>query len=588
MELDNILAELSKATTEDLTAALAAIREGAGKVDTSAGYTEETVKALEDYAAAKAQIEGEINRRAELASRGDAAKGAFAEGEGDAGDGEDKPDEGDKNEDGDAGTEGTEGAGSEGGEGDGAEGGDAGDGGEEGGDAGLTASAALGSIGKQQKGKAVTKFAGVVTGTTRYIGGQSGHVTPGAQLDWEGLADAFSEQAQALSAAGVQGKFPVARVETAYPEDRVLSGDDSYRVNRAKLDAVKAPEALTAAGGLCAPLENRYDINVLGITDRPVRDALTRFTVARGGIQYRPPMDALTMTDGLGIWTADMDAQVGVGDPADDPKKTCAVVECPALEDAIVEAIYLCLQFPNFTARFDREFIDAATRAALVAHARFAENNLLSKLLTGSKLLTHETLVGTAGHMSGTRDILVAIDKSVAYYRNRHRLDTMVPLRMILPRWVLDFIRADLCRGLGSAYSDDQLGIADAAIMAFFRNRGVNVTFHLDGLAAQTVGGVSVPQQFYANAAAGSAVPNFIDKIDALLFAEGDWLFLDGGTLDLGIVRDSQLNAINRYQTFVEDWEGVAFDGIESLRLVLTVQPTGMVGGTVDLSALTD
>jgi hypothetical protein len=92
----------------------------------------------------------------------------------------------------------------------------------------------------------------------------------------------------------------------------------------------------------------------------------------------------------------------------------------------------------------------------------------------------------------------------------------------------------------------------------------------------------------YANAADGSVVPPFIDKIDSVLFAEGDWLFLDGGTLDLGLVRDSALNKINRYQTFVETWEGVSFQGIESLRLVMGVQPTGMAGGTLDLSSLVD
>ena len=577
MNVEQILAELTKASNDDLTAALAAVRESASKVDTSAGVTEETVAELERYAAAKTAIEGQLAKNAELADRAAAAQKSFAADDSAPAEPADEPKDDEpkdepKTDDPAAPAEPVVDPTRTDPPPPPAEPGEP-----------LTASAKLGTIGKQ-KDAAVKQFAGVVTGTTRYVGGQ-GALAVGTQLDWDKLTEAFESQWGSVSAAGMVGKFLVARVETNYPEARTLSRDDGYSVNRKKISDAKSPEALTAAGGLCAPLETRYDINVLGITDRPVRDALTRFTVARGGIQYRPPIDALALTDGQGIWTAEMDAAVGVVEtPTDvpDPVKTCAVVDCPAVEDAIVDAIYLCLQFSNFTSRFDREFVDSTTRAALVAHARFAENNLLSKLLAGSKLLTQAKTV------SATRDVLVAIDKTVAYYRNRHRLDTMVPLRMILPRWVLDLFRADIARGLGSAHDDAMLGIADAAIMGFFRNRGVNVSFHLDGLGAATVGSVSIPQQFYSNATAGQTIPGFIDKIDAVLFAEGDWMFLDGGTLDLGMVRDSQLNSINRYQTFVENWEGVAFDGIESLRLVLEVQPTSMVGGTLDLSTLAD
>jgi hypothetical protein len=53
-------------------------------------------------------------------------------------------------------------------------------------------------------------------------------------------------------------------------------------------------------------------------------------------------------------------------------------------------------------------------------------------------------------------------------------------------------------------------------------------------------------------------------------------------------VRDSTLNARNRYRQFSGEFEGAAFRGIESLRLVMTVQPTGQTAGTADLSAIAD
>jgi hypothetical protein len=97
----------------------------------------------------------------------------------------------------------------------------------------------------------------------------------------------------------------------------------------------------------------------------------------------------------------------------------------------------------------------------------------------------------------------------------------------------------------------------------------------------------NIPAQVYANVTANSAIPGFIDRIDAVLFVEGEWLYLDGGILDLGLVRDSTLNAKNRYRTFMETFEGVAFKGVETLRLNMEVQPTGSTAGTIS-TAFTD
>lgn len=590
-KIEEIVAKLGEASDAELGEVLDAIGTEAAAIT---GSDAESVEKLEALATARANVKAELAKRTELSDRAAAARSAFTEDEGNAitqpsdeekaaadeaarkaaEDAQEQQAKGREQENTETGSEGAENA-TEGQEGDGT----------------VTASAKLGQIGKAaakaDTTKAVTKFGGRVTARTSALGATSS-VRAGEQLDRDGLANVLADMWSTLDRTGVQGRNTVARVEFSYPEDRILRKDDPFSVNRAKIEGVTEPEAITAAGGLCAPLENIYDISVLGVTSRPIRDALSRFQVDRGGIQFRPAMDALAMTAGLGIWTAVDDAAVS-NPPDGSPEKTCAVIECPALEDAIVDAIYLCLQYPNFTARFDREWVDATTRAAMIAWARFAENNLLAKLLNGSKMLTAPKVV------SAVRDVLVNIDKTVAYYRNRHRLDTMSPLRMILPRWVLDLFRADICRGLGSAYDAEMLGVADARIVTWFRNRGVNVTFHLDGLGLQdpvdnpdVPDADDIPQQFYDNAVAGGTIPGFIDRIDSVLYAEGDWLFLDGGTLDLGLVRDSSLNKINRYQTFVESWEGVSFQGVESLRLVMDVQPTGSVVGTIDGSAFVD
>lgn len=498
------------------------------------------------------------------------------------------------------------------------------------------------------------------------------------------LALAVTAQLRSMSSGrgGTGEKVYVANTAITYPEDRQLRSKD-WVGNFSKIEAVTGEQALVAAGGLCAPPQTLYDVQVIGSVRRPIRDALARFQVDRGAIQFRPNSSAATaLTTGTGTgvdtWTVEQDASSS-GDV-----KGCYVVDCPALQEAEIQAIYLCLEFSNVTARFDPETTAANIQQGMIAHARRAENELLRQLQAGSKVLSSARTIGAS------RDILVTLDKAVAYYRNRHRIDTNITLTFLLPAWVLYMMRSDLARQIASGDWASALGVSDQLIMQWFGERGVNPVFHLDGgiggtnevqtltitgaptggtytltFSGQTtsaipynattaqvitalealsnvnfgsvavsggphpgtpitvafggdyehtdvpqmtatgsftggttpaitpttstasslttvVNGVSIASQVYANAAAGAAVPNYPAQIDSLLFVTGTKLFLDGGNLDLGLVRDSSLNSRNRYRQFSETFEGVADRGIENLRLIMSVVPTGATTGTVD------
>lgn len=570
MDFETIMARLAEATDAELGEALTAIGAAAQELR-SAPATDENVTRLEGLAAARGQIQAEQTRRVELADRQAAALANFSE---DATEDEEEATEeeaateteGDEDEtDEDAAEETEEEAPAEGGP-------------------AVTAGARprkrVGTMSAKRGGNKPPAKKGARVVTTARVQGNIPGFEAGQAIDRAQLATAMSERFNTLNRTSADGRYHVARIQSEFPEARMLT-KDSWSINTERIEAATGQEALVAAGGLCAPLETDYAIANVGVTARPIRDALTRFGVERGGITWRAPFDALAMSSGLGVWTLENDEAVGVVEDPDvpDPTKTCFVVECPGLNEATIYSTYLCLEFPNITTRFDREWTDATNRAADVAHARFAENQLLQRLLAGSKHLT------AAKAVSAVRDVLVNLDKTIAYYRSKHRLDSMVPLRMILPAWVKELFRADLTRGFAGDL--EALAVADATIMSWFRARGVNITFHLDGLAANNTVTPNVPAQVYANVTANSAIPGFIDRIDAVLFVEGEWLFLDGGILDLGLVRDSTLNAKNRYRTFMETFEGVAFKGVETLRLNMEVQPTGSTAGTIS-TAFTD
>jgi hypothetical protein len=74
----------------------------------------------------------------------------------------------------------------------------------------------------------------------------------------------------------------------------------------------------------------------------------------------------------------------------------------------------------------------------------------------------------------------------------------------------------------------------------------------------------------------------FPDTFIWYLFAEGSFLFLDGGTLDLGVIRDSTLVGTNDYKMFVETFENVALVGVESLQVTSTINVNGVAAALRD------
>lgn len=382
-----------------------------------------------------------------------------------------------------------------------------------------------------------------------------------------------------------QGRITLVTRTWEYPEERMIrraggfSNLEKIETAQADVRSRNAQQNALVAAGICGPVAIDYDIPVIGDTDTPVRDALVPFGAERGGITFRPPIDGVLQTGGIGVWTQANDE----ADPL--VPKVCFEVECPTPSTFEVEAIYQCLQFSNMSAQFDPEAMDAAIRASEIYGARFRENRLIGQLLAGSKNTFNTRVLGA------TRDILVTLDKLVSYYRNVHRLNENAPLRFILPSWCRDLMRGDITRQMvGDGL--DSLAITDEQIADFFRRRNVNVTWHLDGIdpADLTVPepDIVVPAQFYSPLVTGTEVPDWPSAVSGILFREGDWIYMDGGELNMGVVRDSTLNGLNRFQTFSEDFGNPVNRGIESLHVVMRVEPTGQSAATRDTNAITN
>jgi chemotaxis protein histidine kinase CheA len=381
-----------------------------------------------------------------------------------------------------------------------------------------------------------------------------GYTAGSTMQDMKEVAEAFSKRLHGLRRVngGDGEQHIVASLTTQYPESRQLTSDAES--NWAKVQAVAGPEALVASGGHSTPFEVKYDIFGFGVTDRPIRDALPRFSADRGGIRFIVPPVLSDYANAVGVWTAANDA-AGSPDPA---TKTSLTVTSATETTVATDAVTLQLQFGNLMARAYPELIARHNELALIQHAREAEQYLASKLTAGSTAVTSTSLIGVA------RDYLVQVGRAAAAYRSRHRLDPTAPLRVIAPAWVKDAMVADLALAMPG---DNTLN-ATAEIDGYLAARGVNITFShdLDVFGAQSTG----------------AMLEFPDSFSWYMFAEGTFLFLDGGTLDLGIIRDSTLVGTNDYKMFVETFEGVAKVGIESLVVTSTISVNGVAAALRD------
>jgi hypothetical protein len=122
---------------------------------------------------------------------------------------------------------------------------------------------------------------------------------------------------------------------------------------------------------------------------------------------------------------------------------------------------------------------------------------------------------------------------------------------------------------------DTAMALADATVARWFAARRANVSWALDDRDA---GAASYNRTQATLAVDGSGTAVLLDHPDVaewMVFPEGTFQFLDGGSLDLGIVRDTATNARNRYETFAETFEGVAKRGNYGYAIRSTFQPTG-------------
>jgi len=411
-------------------------------------------------------------------------------------------------------------------------------------------------------------------------------VQMGARLDNDDIMfKAWDKAVQAAMTASLQRggsdfiKIPVCGMSLEFPEDRIL--DDNGRQNRRKIDAVASPNAITASGGVCAPIPVKYDMKVVGNEARPVKAALARFGATRGGVTTLvPPTLASIPLPGvanspISKWTMDNDEN-----PTSPTTKPYMVIPCTNDERTTeVYAIPISVKIGNFRAKWFPEQIAAFMSLVATQAARYQESLYLKTIADGSTTVTHGQVLGTA------RDVLTSLRQLIATQRYRLRAGPGTTVAVIVPQWLKDMMLVDLVRiGTDGGTAEERLSRAEGTLNSFFAVLNANVYWHQDFQNGVSIGSPGGP---LAGAQGAGPVIGWPNKVRAHVYLEGSWLDLDGGSWDFGVIRDSTLVGTNDYLMFSEIAEAAHYDGVpgETFNYDIDICSNGLTvaGGDIDV-----
>jgi hypothetical protein len=400
------------------------------------------------------------------------------------------------------------------------------------------------------------------------------------------LGQAFSDKAKDIPSTTLGDRaprHPVARIANTFAHT-VDNRTSPYEVEEVWQDLIGGEKAaaLIAGGGWCAPNEIMY--NFFNIADAPsgLID-LPTVGVTRGGIQFpvSPSIGDIFFSAGASAAASGFGGFAFPFSNASDPwlwsetddiltvtgtvNKPTLRVPCSSFSSQRLEAYGLTVTAGNLTDSAYPEQTQNFIRLLRAAYAHAINARLIGLMVSAS---TNFSGLG-AGTQSAFNSILDGVELAATDYRNKYAMADDAVLEVVLPRFVLAVIRADLAWRTAV----ERESVSDAQIRAWFTDRGVRAQFVSDWQ-------VRGSGQFGANV---TTKVTWGTTVDMLIYAAGTFLHGQGMSLDLGVVRDSLLNAENDFTAaWAEETHLIAKVGHESRKYTITygVNGAGVLGQT--------
>lgn len=446
-----------------------------------------------------------------------------------------------------------------------------------------------------------------------------------AVLNRQDVAIAMHNRARGL--ADRSPRANVATVSTGLPPELIVSdGNDVLAAIDAAMaqadpsGSMNAAESLVAAGGWCTPSTYLFDQFSLESRDGIFRLPTIGVPVNRGGVQIPSFFTVGDAAGALWTWTEATDmARTGVvsnsarasnvttlttsaphglsvgqtitisnvGDGMDGtytvasvPTSTtftyantgadkasgaetgvyaivkgCLRIPCPTWTNYRLGAEGVCLTHGNLQ---DRSYPELTTRfvdLTMTAHLHRVGNAQLAAVLTGATAVTVTAIPSDAAG-----EVLNAIELEATAFREQYLMAEGAVLEAVFPMWARGPLRTCMAVRQGVA----AMNVTNAEITAWFTARGI------------------APQFVYGYQSLGTNPTAWPATMKFAFWAAGAYVGGDGGTIDLGVQRDSRLNEANDFTAaWSEQFYLVARRGPVAREITVTIPETGVTGGTI-------
>lgn len=407
---------------------------------------------------------------------------------------------------------------------------------------------------------------------------------PGFQMgsrfnDRSAVADAFIARAKHMAVTKNSPNYVgVASIKNQFDtvlSERTPSADVEAAIKKMTSDSSSLWSQggiTTAGGGWCAPSVNRYAFFDMTCEDGGID--LPTVGIERGGINFptSPSLaDVFTgeFTSGTNpwLWTETDDIATVTGEP----NKPCVRVPCPAFTNVRLECYGICLTAGNLT---DNAYPEATQhQISLLNSALFHASN--ARYIQQMLALSTAAITGGAGGAGVISPVLYMIELAAEDYRTRFGMCQTEVLEVVLPHWIIPAMRADATKRTGV----DMVSVTDAMIADWLDMRHVRAQFVSDW----QVRGTGLPG-FTTD---GTGFNSWPTSVQFMMYAAGTFVRGNGMQLNLGVVRDSALNAENDHTAlWMEECHLIAKFGVQSRLYTVNICADGTTGAN-DLTACT-
>lgn len=319
-------------------------------------------------------------------------------------------------------------------------------------------------------------------------------------------------------------------------------------------------QALTAAGGWCAPSEQLYDF--CDVPDATDLVSLPEITINRGGVRWpREPDLSGIFADFEWFFTEpELEAVDGVtGEPT--AVKTCVEIPCPDQFDEIrLNAVGWCVEAGILQEQGWPELIEWFMRSLTQEHLRALSRRTVLDMVAGSGAAIVIPPATTIGSVASVLNSLALMATNIRLKRGLSRTAT---IEGVAPSWFHEVLRADLAFREGT----DVFAVTDAQIQGWLTARNIALQFVGDW------------QTRSAGLPGNLATLKWPTTVDVILYPAGTWFRSMSNVIELGVMYPKEQLQVNRFtRMFTEDAIAVGKRCGESVIARIPLDVNGAIG----------